>query len=56
MENFHAATTFELLRKEKNNFLSELSTEEFKKFRKFVISNILFTDIKEHFPLLKKFN
>ena len=25
-------------------------------FRKLVISNILFTDIKEHFPLLKKFN
>ena len=27
-----------------------------KKFRKLVVSNILFTDIKEHFPLLKKFN
>jgi cAMP-specific phosphodiesterase 4 len=27
-----------------------------KDFRKSVINNILFTDIKEHFPLLKKFN
>lgn len=27
-----------------------------KDFRKSVISNILYTDIKEHFPLLKKFN
>lgn len=26
-----------------------------KDFRKAVISNILYTDIKEHFPLLKKF-
>jgi hypothetical protein len=27
-----------------------------KDFRKSVITNILYTDIKEHFPLLKKFN
>ncbi len=27
-----------------------------KEFRKLVISSILYTDIKEHFPLLKKFN
>lgn len=27
-----------------------------KNFRKSVINNILFTDIKEHFPLLKEFN
>ena len=29
---------------------------EFKQFRKDVIDNILYTDIREHFPLLKKFS
>jgi hypothetical protein len=55
LENYHAATTFELLRKPENNFLKDLSPAEMKEFRKGVISNILYTDIKEHFPLLKKF-
>lgn len=56
LENYHASLTFELLRKEENNFLGHLNREEFMAFRKLVIENILFTDIKEHFPLLNKFN
>ena len=56
LENYHASTTFEVLKKEKNNFLYDLDRDKMIKFRKLVISNILFTDIKEHFPLLKKFN
>jgi hypothetical protein len=44
-----------LLRKPENNFLLKLLPEELVEFRKNIISNILFTDIKEHFPLLKKF-
>ena len=32
-----------------------MNQKDFLAFRKLVISNILFTDIKEHFPLLKKF-
>ena len=56
LENYHAALTFELLRKEENNFLSEMDHEDFRHFRREVVDNILFTDIKEHFPLLKRFN
>lgn len=33
-----------------------MEREEFIKFRKAVIENILYTDIKEHFPLLNSFN
>ena len=33
-----------------------MNKEDFSKFRQAVIENILFTDIKEHFSLLKKFN
>ena len=55
LENYHVASTFDLLKKPENNFLKDLSREELKEFRQSVIRNILFTDIKEHFPLLEKF-
>ena len=56
MENYHAAYTFELLKKPENSFLKDLSREEMKEFRQAVIRNILYTDIKEHFPLIQKFD
>lgn len=56
LENYHASLTFELLRKEENNFMREVEREDFIKFRQAIIENILFTDIKEHFPLLKRFS
>jgi cAMP-specific phosphodiesterase 4 len=39
----------------KKNFLSNLKSDEFTKFRRVLIDNILFTDIKVHFNLLKDF-
>jgi hypothetical protein len=33
-----------------------MERDEFIAFRKSVIENILFTDIKEHFPMLNNFN
>ena len=56
LENYHASLTFEILRKESNNFLCSMSRGDFCKFRQAVIENILFTDIKEHFPILHRFN
>jgi len=37
------------------NFLANFSNEEFRNFRKLFISNILYTDITEHFNLIKNF-
>lgn len=55
LENFHASTTFEILRHSSTNILQSLSPEDYNEIRKDIISNILYTDIKEHFPLIKKF-
>lgn len=37
------------------NFLSNISNADFKYCRNFLISNILATDMKKHFDLLKQF-
>lgn len=37
------------------NILVQLKPEEFRKFRRLFISNILYTDITEHFNLIKNF-
>lgn len=55
LENFHAAKTFEILRKEEKNFLQNMDIETFYVFKKNVIHNILNTDMKQHFCLLEKF-
>lgn len=52
---FHASKTFEILKKSANNFLNSLSQTEFSRFRQLTISSILYTDVKEHFNLMKKF-
>ena len=52
---YHTSQAFEILKKPCNNFLSSLSQKEFARFRKLTISSILYTDIKEHFNLMKKF-
>jgi len=55
LEQHHAATTFLLMRKEKNNFLIRLEPQNFQIFRKLVVTNILATDMKEHFEYQNKF-
>ena len=52
-ENFHASFTFNLLNKKKIQLFENFKNlDEIKIFRKNVISNILFTDPKEHFQLM----
>lgn len=55
LEQHHAATTFMIMRKEKSNFLIRMDPSEFQFFRKLVVTNILATDMKEHFEHLNKF-
>ena len=55
LEQHHLATTFKILLNEKYNIFFNLSVETVKEIRKFMISNILFTDMKEHFSLLGLF-
>jgi hypothetical protein len=49
LENYHVATTFEILNEEKYNIFSELSKNNFKKVRKIMIGAILATDMALHF-------
>ena len=44
-----------ILKEKDCNFLSNLSKEDAVTFRRQFISNIMFTDIKVHFDLLKDF-
>ena len=44
-----------ILQRPESNILSNLSTDDFNTFKKVLIQNILYTDIKEHFNLLKDF-
>jgi hypothetical protein len=55
LEQHHAATTFKLLSKEKTNLLINVKSDDMKLIRRLMISNILATDIKEHFNLLSRF-
>lgn len=54
-ENFHVAESFALLNKRKFNFLSELSIDEFRSFRKRMIGMILATDMARHVTDLSSF-
>lgn len=44
-----------LMRKESNNFLARMEPQQFTLFRKLVVTNILATDMKEHFECQNKF-
>lgn len=43
------------MKKEKNNFLVRMNSSDFQIFRKLVVTNILATDMKEHFEHQSKF-
>ncbi|CAK91630.1 unnamed protein product (macronuclear) [Paramecium tetraurelia] len=55
LEQHHAATTIFMLKDPSLNFLNSLSKEQTQQFRRVLIDNILYTDIKVHFTLLKDF-
>lgn len=55
LEQHHIATTFKILLNEKYNIFMNISVETVKEIRKLMISNILYTDMKEHFALLGDF-
>jgi len=48
-ENYHASETFALIKKEEMNFLSELTRDEQKLFRRRAMEAILATDLALHF-------
>lgn len=56
LEQHHAALTMKLMTQEENNFIDQVTGEEFKKIRKAIIKCILATDMKEHFQLIEKFD
>ena len=57
LENHHAASAWSLLLSNpKYDWLSNLNSAEFKRFRFLVIEAILATDLKRHFELLSEFN
>jgi hypothetical protein len=53
LENHHVSTMFKILLKEKYNILSNLTNEEYNTIRKYSIVNILGTDMKKHFDIMK---
>jgi cAMP-specific phosphodiesterase 4 len=48
LENFHVAETFDILIREENNLLCQLTTEEFRLVRRRMIESILATDMAYH--------
>jgi hypothetical protein len=44
-----------ILNRSESNILANFTAEDFNTFKKVLIQNILYTDIKEHFNLLKDF-
>ncbi|CAD8073508.1 unnamed protein product [Paramecium primaurelia] len=55
LEQHHAATSIKLLCAPATNIIPNFTSSEFREFRKLFISNILYTDITEHFNLMKNF-
>ncbi|CAD8122639.1 unnamed protein product [Paramecium sonneborni] len=55
LEQHHAALTIQVIKNPQCNILINLNQQQFRNFRKGLISNILSTDMSEHFTLLKDF-
>ena len=49
LENHHCATLFFLLEDEDCNIFSTFTSEEFNRMRKYLIDDILYTDMSKHF-------
>jgi HD superfamily phosphohydrolase len=55
LENYHCSLTFQIIQKEKNNILKNMSKEDKNSFRKMLLNNVLATDLSKHYPIIKKF-
>ncbi|KAJ1568220.1 cAMP-specific 3',5'-cyclic phosphodiesterase 4D [Cladochytrium tenue] len=55
LENHHLASGFAVLSRPEFNFLSHLSSSEYKPFRETVIEMVLATDLSQHFSLISVF-
>jgi hypothetical protein len=53
LENHHVSSMFKIMMRDKCNILANISDEQYRTIRKFAISNILATDMKRHFELIK---
>ena len=53
LENHHVSTMYKIMIKEKYNILKNASLEQYRTIRKYAIPNILATDMKRHFEILK---
>lgn len=56
LENHHSALTFKLLCDNEYNIFFNVANDNFKYIRKYMISNILHTDMKRHFESLNAFD
>ena len=55
LENHHSATAWSILRKPANNIFAGFTMPTMKKLRMVICTSILFTDMSEHFSLMKTF-
>ena len=56
LENFHAASAFQIMCAPACNFISNLSSRDQRRFRNTVIDQVLTTDMKLHFDVQSRFN
>ena len=54
-ESYHAAESLKLLLEPQNNFLNEFTTDDFKAFKRRMVSAILSTDMAKHTEDLESF-
>jgi hypothetical protein len=53
LENHHVATLYRIITTPKTSILEQVQEEQYRRIRKNCINNILKTDMKEHFALIK---
>lgn len=56
LENFHSANLFRIIKERQNNIFENFNQLDFKNLRKRIISQILATDMAEHFRILGGIN
>jgi cAMP-specific phosphodiesterase 4 len=54
LENHHAASFFFLVEDEESNIFKQFNLEDFNRMRKYIVDNILNTDMSKHFSLLNE--
>lgn len=52
LENHHAATLFFILEDQQCNIFEKMEGQDFNKMRKYLLENILYTDMSKHFTFV----